>query len=783
LGIYCIKKQKEKGAEEKVFMERHWEKVQSSAAKIPFFTSEVASFGELWNVLVNMLFRVGSIPNFLCNFAPPDANMRPPQNRFYYMLDLTFQYPAWFLFFCVLLGLGYALLLYYRDNTFREQSKNLNRWLGLLRWLVVTLLSALLLSPLLKSLLTETKKPIIVLAQDQSESIATDLQGAALEQYKNDWNALKDGLSADYELHEIAFGDNVREGVDFNFTDKVTNFSELLRGIYDLYGGQNLGAVLIASDGIYNEGSNPGYSDVALSAPVYTLALGDTTPKKDLLVKRVFHNKIAYLGDKFTMQIDLAANNCAGQQTVLTVSKVVDGQARQLQSIPINIGGGDFFVTKEVQVEADQAGVSEFLISVAGLPGEATTTNNRKEILIDVLDARQKILLLANSPHPDLSAIKSTLDANKNYQISLAYVNDPGIDVGKFDFVILHNLPSASNDIAGLLNTLNERRIPRFFIAGMQTGYAALGKAQGLVSIQSDGKQSDEVQGNVSKQFAAFTLDARLTEVLPQFNPITSAFGNFAATAQAQTVLRKRIGKVDTDQPLLTLGETNGIKTGLFLGEGLWKWRLFDFLQHQNHEIFDELIGKTVQYLSVKEDKRKFRVNQDKNIFNENETVVFGAELYNDNYELINDSDVAMSIRNRDGKEFTYTFNKLGKAYSLNAGILPVGSYTYKASTNFNGQSLSYEGRFSVRPIQLELFETTANHSVLRTLSSKFGGEMVFQNGLASIAEKIRNNQTVKPVIYQTTSTNPLINFKWIFALLAILLALEWFLRRYFGAY
>lgn len=699
------------------------------------------------------------------------------------MLDLSFQYPAWFLIFCVLLGLGYALLLYYRDHTFREQSKNLNRWLGLLRWVTVTLLSALLLSPLLKSLLTETKKPVIVLAQDQSESVGTDLQGPALEQYKQNWQSLREGLSADYEVHEIAFGDQVREGVDFAFNDKVTNFSELLRGVYDLYGGQNLGAVVIASDGVYNEGSNPAYADVAISAPVYTVALGDTTPKKDLLVKRVFHNKIAYFGDKFTLQIDVAANNCPGQQTVLNISKIVDGQARQLQSIPVNISGNDFFVTKEVQIEADQAGVAEYLITVAGLPGEATTSNNRKAIYIDVLDARQKILLLANSPHPDLSALKTTLDANKNYQVSLAYIADPGLDVGKYDFVVLHNLPSTSNDISGLLNTLNDRRIPRLFVAGMQTGYGALAKAQGLISMQSDGKQSDEVQGNVSAKFAAFSLDQKVAEELPKFNPLTSAFGNFGATPQGQVLLYKRIGKVDTDQPLLAVGETNGVKTGIFLGEGLWKWSLFDFLQHQNHEIFDELIGKTVQYLSVKEDKRKFRVNQDKNIFNENEPITFGAELYNDSYELTNDPDVSMSIRNRDGKEFTYTYNKLGKAYSLNAGILPIGSYSYKAMTNFNGQSLAFEGRFSVQPIQLELFETTANHAVLRALSTKFGGETVFPAQLSSIAEKIKANQMVKPVIYQTTSTNPLINLKWIFALLALLLTAEWFLRRYFGAY
>ncbi|MCB0529326.1 MAG: VWA domain-containing protein [Saprospiraceae bacterium] len=699
------------------------------------------------------------------------------------MLDLSFQYPAWFLIFCVLLGLGYALLLYYRDTTFREQAPRLHRWLAVLRFLAVTLLSAMLLSPLLKSLLTETRKPVVVLAQDQSESIGADLKDASLEAYKQQWQSLRDALSENYDLHEVSFGDEVREGVNFEFTEKVTNFSELMRGIYDLYGGQNLGAVVVASDGIYNEGSNPVYSDAQLAAPVYTIALGDTTPKKDLLVKRVFHNKIAYLGDRFSVQIDVAATNCGGQQSVLTVSKVEGDQLRTLQSIPVTVSGNDFFTTKEVNIEADQPGVAQYRISVAKLPGEASEANNRKDIFIDVLDARQKILLLANSPHPDISAIRQTLESNKNYQVAIAYAGDPGVDIAQYDFVVLHNLPSGGHPVTGVLRVLNDKRIPRLFVAGMQTNYSALGREQGLVTVQSDGRQSDDVQGKVSQQFAAFSLDPAVQTELPRFNPLTSAFGNFSATPQAQVLLWKRIGKIDTEQPLLAFGETNGIKTGVLLGEGLWRWRLFDYLQHQNHEIVDELVGKSVQYLSLKEDKRKFRVNLDKNIFNENEPVTFGAELYNDNYELTNDPDVAMSIRNRDGKEFTYTFNKLGKAYSLNAGILPVGAYTFKAGTNFNGQNLLFEGRFNVQPIQLELFETTAHHGVLRQMSQQFGGETVFPNEMAAIAEKIKNNQTVKPVIYQTTKTNPLINLKWIFALLAGLLAAEWFLRRYFGAY
>lgn len=698
------------------------------------------------------------------------------------MPELSFQYPAWFFILCVLLGLGYAALLYYRDTTFKEQSPWVRRLLFALRWIVITLLSALLLSPLLKKNITDVKKPVIAMLQDQSESIATGFQGDTAA-YRQNWQALRDALSEQYEVHELAFGDQVREGVDFQYKDKVSNLSEAIREVYDRYGTQNLGAVIMASDGIYNEGSSPAYSGAPIAAPVYAIALGDTTPKKDVFIKRVFHNNIVYLGDKFTMQVDIAATNCAGAQTVVQVGRREGDQVTTLQTIPVNVSGNDFFVTKTVELEATRPGVAQYVVSVVKISGEATESNNHKEIFIDVLDARQKILLLANSAHPDITALRQMLESNKNYAVSVAYSNDPGIDVGKYDFVILHNLPSRTKEIAGWLSTMNDKRIPRLFIAGMQTNFSAFSQSQDLVNVQSDGAQSDEVQGLIAKQFASFNLDARVQQELPKFNPVIAAFGRFSAGPQAQVVLQKRIGKVDTDQPLLAVGEINGIKTGVFLAEGLWKWRLFDYLQHQNHDIFDEIMGKTVQYLSLKEDKRKFRVNLDKSVYNENEPVLFAAELYNDNYELTNEPDAALSVRHADGREFTFTFNKTGKAYALDAGILPVGNYTYRATTAFNGQQLSFEGRFSVQPLQLEHFATTANHAVLRQLAQQYGGSVSGPADLMQLAEQIKNRETIKPVIYQTSKTSPVINLKWIFALLAALLSAEWFLRRYFGAY
>jgi hypothetical protein len=696
--------------------------------------------------------------------------------------DLTFQYPTWYILFCAILGLSVATLLYFRDKTFKETSDRLKWILGFIRFLSVTLISMLLLSPLLKSLISETKKPVIVLAQDQSESILANLDEAQAQTYQQSFKDLSTKLSENYDVKEYAFGETVREGVDFQFNDKVSNISDFLKNMYDLYSNQNLGAVVLATDGIYNQGSNPIYAGTKLTAPIYSIALGDTTAKKDLILKRVFHNKIAYLGDKFSVQIDIAAKNCVGSKTNLTISKIVDGASSRIKQIPISIKKNDFFNTQEIILDANSSGVQRYRISVNPVAGEVTTVNNSKDIFIDVLDARQKILMVANSPHPDLAAIKQSISKNKNYEITTSYINDLKVNVTNYDFVIMHQLPSKTNDASALLATMNSKLIPRMYIVGSQTSLSKFSKIQPILDVSGDGRNTDDVQATISPVFGLFTISDEVKNELPKFAPLLAPFGDFRDNANTHVLLYQRIGKIDTKKPLLLFGEQNNIKIGVLAAEGIWKWRLFDFLQHENHDIFEEVLGKSIQYLTLKEDKRKFRISLDKNIFSENEGISFDAELYNQSYELINNPDATITITNSEGKDFNFTFSKSGKSYTLRDKVFPVGNYKFRGTVNNAGEQLVYNGKFSVQPIQLESFETTADHGVLKLLSEKYGGALIYPNNIASIGITLTENP-IKPVVYTTSKTRSVINLKWICFTLLGLLILEWFIRRYFGAY
>jgi len=700
------------------------------------------------------------------------------------MENLSFQYPTWFIILCLLLGAVYAGVLYFRDKTFQDQSRFLNLGLGSARFLTVSLMSILLLSPVLKSLQTQSQKPVVVLAQDQSVSIKAEMSEEQLQEYQQALNQLKSDLSETYDLKSYAFGEDVRENIDFAFEDKVSNISQMLSSVYDLYSNQNLGAIVLATDGIYNEGSNPVYLVNRLAVPVYTIALGDTIPKKDIVLKRTLHNRIAYLEDRFSVQVDLSAQNAAGSTTSLSVYKIQEnGNTQRLAQIPITIDRNDYFTTQEVILDANQSGVQRYRFSLGNVNGEVSTANNTKDIFIDVLDARQKILVLANSPHPDITSIRQSLERNKNYDVAIAYANDLKENVRDFDFVILHQLPSQRQPVTSVMNTLQEQKIPRLFIAGLQTNFTNLNRMQEQITIRASGNNSNEVQATIADGFALFNIDEELKSQIVNFPPLIAPFGEFEPKVGSSVLMYQRIGKIDTKYPLFVMGEEEGVRVGVLCAEGLWKWRLFDFLQNRSHNIFEEFLGKPVQYVSLKEDKRKFRINLAKAIFDENEPVIFDAELYNQSYELINNPDVQIAVINSEGNEFNYTFNKTDNAYSLNAGILPVGNYRFHASVNNNSETLTYDGQFSVQPIQLEIYETTADHNLLRLLSERYGGSLNYPNQINGIAQQIADRGSVKPVIYTTTKTRQVINLKWIFFLLISLLTLEWFVRRYFGGY
>jgi len=88
-----------------------------------------------------------------------------------------------------------------------------------------------------------------------------------------------------------------------------------------------------------------------------------------------------------------------------------------------------------------------------------------------------------------------------------------------------------------------------------------------------------------------------------------------------------------------------------------------------------------------------------------------------------------------------------------------------------------------VQAVQLESITSTADHGLLRQLANQNGGVLVYPRDLDQLADQILSNESIKPVLYSTTQTRPVIHLKWLCFILLGALSVEWFLRRYYGRY
>lgn len=674
---------------------------------------------------------------------------------------------------CLILGSLYAWLMYYSN---RQIDHRLKIALTIARAFAVSLIAFLLFAPLIKKVAHTLEKPLIVIAQDNSLSVAqVEAPSFNAKKYRDNLQQLSKKLSERFEVKTYSFGDSIRQGFDFSGKDKTTNANALIAQINDELLNRNVGAIVLATDGIFNRGGNPAYELNKLKSPVYTIALGDTLPKKDVLVANVNYNNLVYLDNDFTLDIQVQATDSKGEQTQLTVFE--DGS--KIKEEPISINSTAFVKDIELKLKASKMGMHKYTISITPLKNEITTRNNSQTIFIEVIDGRQKILLAAASPHPDLAVIKQAATENKHYEIDVVLADElDNIDLSKYNLAILHQLPSITLSNGSFFNKLQQSKLSCWFILGAQSNINALNQVQKGVQFIRPANNTQEVFGYLTNNFTLFNLELPDAKQLQQYDPLISPSANFRINGANYAVLNQRIGRVNTESPLWFFMTDNDKKLSFLLAEGIWKWKLEEAKSEKNYPFINELINKTIQYLSVKDDKRKFKVYPAKSTFEENENIVLNATLYNDAYEPVNTPEINVVLKNAEGKTFNYVFSKTNNAYRLDAGMLPKGTYSYTASTALGEKKYEAKGLIYINETIIEYQQTTANHQLLNQISTQSGGKMYLPDNLLKIADEIEKNEKVKTISYEDRKFEELISLKWLFILILLLLSAEWFLRK-----
>lgn len=682
-------------------------------------------------------------------------------------MDLISESPFYYILLCLTAGFLYAYFLYRKEKKKETFSKSYLLTLFTLRFLSVLLISLLLMNFLLKRNLNQTEKPLILLALDNSASIvsgkdSTDIKTTFVQKLKE----LNSTLSEKYNVQALLFGNKIGLSDQPDFNDKETDISQLLNEVDNNYTNQNIGALVVCSDGIINKGMNPIALAEKFKFPVYTVALGDTTLKKDLILQKVNHNQVVYLGNKFPVEVTIQSIKLKGHDAIVTLTK--DGVKKSSQTLKIN--NNNFTQTLNFVLEAEKPGVQKYNVIVEPLNDETNTANNSQNFIVDVIDTREKILILAAAPHPDVAAIKESIEAGQSYEVETGYA-DFNKPLKPYSLVIIHNIQLANSRIA--IELANNKQ--PFLVVVPKPADNLPGLKLSITSAKLN-----ETEPVFNKNFSLFTLSEELKKYIKEFPAVNSYFGNYSTSASANSLLFQKIGFVETENPLIVFNENSGLRSGIIVGDGIWRWKFRDFADHGNYNLFSELILKTIQYLSVKADKSFFRLIT-KKIITENDPIEFTAEVYNQSYQPITEPDVTIVLTDENEKQYNYTMSKTSNSYFVEAGLFPAGEYKYKSTIKVNNQVYSQSGTITVKAIVAEKVNTVADHTLLFQLAQNTGGKLFSKNELDQLGKELMNNELIKPVTYTQKQLNDLIDLKWIFFLILGLLSLEWFLRKRSG--
>ena len=531
---------------------------------------------------------------------------------------------------------------------------------------------------------------------------------------------------------------------------------------------RNLAAVVLISDGLYNQGLSPSYRPSLI--PIHSLGLGDTVTRKDLAIKEVRSNQVVYQGNRFPIEVYIDATGYTGIKKSIILSDddgIISKQKLVLSS--------QMKVTFEM--DADKFGLQHLRIKIPPEADEINTLNNEQDLFIEIVEGKEKILLVAPAPHPDIRAIRMALAQSENYQTQI-YI--PGLTKilprDTFDVIIHHQAFS--------------RDFPKLNYSGSPIFFYFLSKKSNLnrlysktnITIEQLGNQQDVIKPVYNENFTKFELNRSYLNKFNDYPTLKVPYGSYDLGPH-EILLQQRVGNLTIAKPVLSFFDNGSSKYGVFYGTGIWSWRLQELAMSNNAQLFDQIILKSIQYLSVQSDKRKFMFNPISPFFQSGDLIQFTSESYNDIYEPIAGNRITLKVFQKKG-EAASIFNFIGSDTNktLNIGTLEKGIYYYEAVSVSNGKSLSSNGQFIIKDAQLERTTFTANHDLLKDLADHTGGQFYHKNELELLIRDLKNS-SAKSIIHSLQDFTKLIDLRWLLFVILGLFSLEWFFRKYLGSY
>jgi len=665
----------------------------------------------------------------------------------------------------ILLSLVIAGGLSYFQYFFKAKNKSNVIWfLAFLRFLAIFGLLLLLINPIItRNSLEITKTPLAIAVDNSSSIVALKSDEKTAELYK----ALvsNPALKEKFEIQSYQFDADFKSSDKFDFKGKQTNLDEVAKNLKSI--NKNLiFPIVIITDGNQTTGNDYVYRFDPVNK-VYPLVVGDTTTFLDLKINQLNVNKYAFHKNKFPVEVFL---QYAGDKTINADFTISQGNSVVAKE-KVSFSPSKKTATLNLLLPADKVGLQIFKATISTNTKEKNSYNNVKNFAVEIIDQKSTIAIVSAINHPDIAALKRSIEVNAQRKVILVKPNDIN-QLQDVSVLVLYQPTTAfkaifdNNKLAGT-NT--------FIITGNNTDFNFLNQQQKNLVFQMSNQREDYLN-EFQSQFNLFAIDNIGFENFP---PLQNPFGTITTNGNVSVLLSSKIRNVSTNAPLLAFAENQGKRTAFLLGENSWKWRLQSHIDNQSFDKYDVFIDKIIQFLATSTSRKSLVVTHE-SFYNSGEAIVINAQYFNKNYEFDEKARLTITVTNAETKQVkNYDLLKGNNSFSANLDGLQASKYNFTVK-ELNSNTV-YSSHFEILDFDIEKQFVNPDAVKLKQLALQTNGKAFFQNQVDDLIKTLIENKEYKSIEKNISTKTPLIDWVWLLILIAVLLTTEWFIRKYNG--
>ncbi|KJJ38028.1 vWA domain-containing protein [Aequorivita vladivostokensis] len=650
---------------------------------------------------------------------------------------------------------------------YRSKQTGSLRWVfGILRFITLFLILLLIINPKFKSETYTIEKPKLPVLIDNSASIGelgqTKNVSAFLQKLKEN-NELNDKFDVSY----YSFGNDFRESDSLSFDEKNTNISKALTSANELFKNQTAPTIVI-TDGNQTLGNDYEFSSATFKNPIYPVILGDSIQYTDLKIEQLNTNRYAFLKNQFPVEVIL---NYSGTEPVNSEFVVTQGAATVYRT-NVSFSENETSKTLNFTLNASSVGLQKYSAQILPLADEKNKTNNSKQFAVEVIDQATNVLVVSKITHPDLGALKKAITSNERRTVAFKKPAEAMSVLNDFQLVILYQPDRSFASVFAEIEKLNKNT---WIISGLQTDWYFLNGAQDNFNKETS-NASEDVQAKLNSNYGTFAVE---DIGFDDFPPLHTEFGALTISVPNEAMLAQTVSGIDNGNPMLATMEINGKRDAIWEGEGFWRWRARSFLETESFQSFDDFIGNLVQYLASNKRRSRLEVSSETFYYNNN-PIKISAQYFDKNYVFDNRASLNISVKNTETeKQTVFPMLLRNNYYEVDLNSLPAGEYNYTVSVA--NEAISSSGNFTILDFNVEQQFLNADVPKLRRVAQNTNGKAFFATQGDLLINALVDNTNFQNIEKSEQKVVPLVDWKYLLALIVLALAAEWFIRKYNG--